>query len=124
MRRKSFFVMIIIMLGAIPAFVARPAAAESMTWTMSSKYDYRVDLSFYSRQANRVWPGNGQVYVLADSRPHAFTIACRPGEEICYGAWPSGGNSTLHWGVGRASAFGCRNCCFVCGESNPTRELE
>jgi len=115
--RKFVYVMICVMMAAAPA------RAADMTWTMSSSYDYKVSLSFYSQDANRVWPGNGEVYVLSDSRPHAFTIACRRGENICYGAWPTGGNSNKYWGVGRANANHCRSCCFICGESNPVREL-
>lgn len=101
----------------------RPAAAADMTWTMRSSYDYKVSLAFYSQDSNRVWPGNGDVYVLADSRAHPFTLACHRGEKICYGAWPTGGNSRIHWGVGRHNEHTCRGCCFICGESNPSRDL-
>ena len=121
--RKRICTLAVAVMGILTVLTARPAAAADMTWTMRSTYDYKVSLAFYSQDANRVWPGNGEVYVLADSRPHAFTLSCRRGETICYGAWPTGGNSSKYWGVGRANAQRCRTCCYVCGEANPSREL-
>lgn len=121
--RKRTGMMLVIALGIMTAFVSRPAAAVDMTWTMRSTYDYKISLSFYSQEAKRSWPGPGEIYVLADSKPHSFKLVCRRGENICYGAWPTGGSSTKFWGVGRDSAHRCKTCCFVCGQSNPSREL-
>ena len=104
-------------------FSARPAAAAEMTWTMTSTYDYQVSVSFYSQSRSRSWPGGDEVYVLKDSRAHPFTLSCQQGEKICYGAWPTGGRTNKYWGVGRANANRCNSCCYICGESNPVREL-
>ena len=121
--RKRIWTMALVVMGVLTVLSSRPAAAVDMTWTMTSTYDYKVSLAFYSQSGNRVWPGGGEVYVLTDSRAHRFTLACRPGETICYGAWPTGGATSKYWGVGRDNAQRCRTCCYVCGEANPTREL-
>jgi hypothetical protein len=109
-------------MGLASAFVAPPASAEDMTWTIKSDYEYKVSLSFYSQNRDHSWPGPGSMYPLDDSRHHQFTLACRDGEQICYGAWPTGGG-TIHWGVGRNNQYHCRSCCYVCGRSNPSVTL-
>ena len=121
--QKCIRTILTIAMIATAIFATRPVHAAEMTWTMRSDYDYKLSLAFYSQSSNRVWPGNGEVYVLSDSRPHSFTLACHRGEQICYGAWPTGGRSTKHWGVGRHNEHRCRGCCFICGEANPSRDL-
>lgn len=124
MRRFSY-VLAFIMLGlGLGLAVAAPpaAAAETMTWTMRSSYDSRVQVEFYSHERKAAWPGNGRAYPLNDSKPHVFKLNCQRGEKICYGAWPTAGGST-YWGVGAKDKHTCKTCCAVCGLDNPTKTL-
>lgn len=105
------------------SFAARPAAAENSTWTVTSTYDYKVSIAFYSQQSNRSWPGGDKVWIIADSRAHEYSLACRPGETICYGAWPTGNDGSRYWGVGRDNANHCKSCCYKCG-ADPNIELD
>lgn len=92
--------------------------SPSLTWRIKSDYPYSVLLGFYSQKRKRAWPGGGQAYVLKDSEVHEFSLSCRWGESICYGAWPKGlPNSS--WGCGYRCKQGCSNCCYPC-KGQPT----
>src|SRR5579883_928541 len=97
------------------AWLPASSFAESMTWTVTSDYEYKVQLEFYSQNRNAAWPGEGRAYDLNDSRAHEFTLNCRSGEKICYGAWATGDAST-YWGVGANGKHSCKSCCGICGE--------
>ena len=120
--RKFLYVSICLLVGFAPVVLARPAAATEMTWTMSSGKPYPINMKFYSRDGDRIWPGNNEVYVLPRGSSRTYTLACRPGASICYGAWPDGNNSK-YWGVGRSLNNACSNCCYTCGQTNPSRNL-
>jgi len=107
---------------AILAGLASAASAENMTWTITSDYKYKVQLEFYSQNRKIAWPGNGSAYSLNDYSAHRFSIACRGGEKICYGAWVTG-DASLYWGVGLNNKHVCRSCCAVCGEADPVKRL-
>ena len=95
--------------------------AATLKWIVQSDYDYAQQLVFYSKTYNRSWPGGGRVYNLTDSDPHTFSLACTPGENICYGAWPDRETDGLQWGVGYKGKLGCSNCCFRCGQGPSVR---
>jgi hypothetical protein len=99
-----------------------PAQADEMTWTITSKYQYKVQVAFYSRTRSHLWPANGQAWGLDDYAPHQFTLSCNAGEKICYGAWATG-DATTYWGVGLDGKQYCSNCCSICGEENPVKTL-
>ena len=62
-------------------------------------------------------------YDLNDYETHSFTLNCRRGEKICFGAWVTG-NASRYWGVGANNRYGCEKCCFVCGAGDyPTQVL-
>ena len=94
-------------------------ADETVTVRVRSNYEYKVQIAFFSQSRSYVWPGPERAYPLDDSRTHEFPLACRTGEEICYGAWVTG-EGTLYWGVGPENNRSCRNCCFVCGDGDRT----
>jgi hypothetical protein len=109
---------------AIITLYSTYATAETMQWGITSTPDYRVQLEFYSQNSQRAWPGNGRAYPLDDYRRHVFTLSCVAGEKICYGAWPTGGDSQgTHWGVGANNAYDCKNCCGICGRDDPEKRL-
>jgi hypothetical protein len=95
-----------------------------MQWGVTSSPDYKVQLEFFSQNSDRAWPGDGRAYALDDYRRHVFNLRCYAGEKICYGAWPTGGDTEgTYWGVGPDNSHSCRNCCGVCGVDNPEKRL-
>jgi hypothetical protein len=98
-------------------------SATSMTWTVKSMYKYRVQIAFYSRARNHEWPGNGQAWDLNDYNDHTYTLNCRRGERVCFGAWVTG-NASKYWGVGFGGKQGCSTCCFICGEQPRPQVLQ
>jgi hypothetical protein len=103
------------------------ARADQMEWTITSDFDYQVQIEFYSQSRNVAWPGNGRAYPLNDYQPHSFTLNCISGEKICYGAWPTGGDThgryRNYWGVGANNQHGCDHCCGICGVDDPDMRL-
>jgi hypothetical protein len=118
--RNALLCLVVAWIGLVGAPTA--ALAENMTWTMTSDYRYKVQVEFYSQNRNTAWPGGGTVYTLNDYSPHKFSLACRGGEKICYGAWATGDAGT-YWGVGINNKHACKSCCAVCGESDPVKRL-
>ena len=70
-------------------------------------------LSFFGDDPNSEWSGDDEACLLDDSTVQRFSLACEPGELICYGAWEDG-DETLCWGVGAEGIEGCDNCRAVC----------
>lgn len=97
--------------------ISGAARADSLRWTLNSDHPNVVDLEFYSQDYNRAWPGNGKVYYIDDYNKHTYTLNCRYGEKICYGAWVRNDEST-YWGVGPDNRYSCSNCCGVCGKGD------
>lgn len=95
------------------ASIAAPASAETLTWRFRSDFAYKLYLEFYSQDYDRAWPGDGQVYVIADYEFHTYNLACSPGELICYGAWTDTGQT--FWGSGWNGRHSCDDCCTTCG---------
>ena len=89
-----------------------PTTTETLTWTFTSNHPNQVQLSFYSQDRNAAWPGGDMAYDLVDWEPHTFTLTCRTGEKICYGAWVKGASD--YWGSGFGDEQACDNCCRTC----------
>jgi len=98
-------------------------SAASMVWTVKSMYQYKVQIAFYARERNHEWPGNGQAWDLNDYNNHTYTLNCRRGEKVCFGAWVTG-NASKFWGVGFGGKQGCPSCCFVCGQQPQPQVLQ
>jgi hypothetical protein len=98
-------------------------SATQQTWTVKSLYQYKVQIAFYARERNHEWPGNGQAWDLNDYNNHNYTLNCRRGEKICFGAWVTG-NASKFWGVGFGGKQGCASCCFVCGQQPQPQVLQ
>jgi hypothetical protein len=97
--------------------------ATQQIWTVKSMYQYKVQIAFYSRERNHEWPGNGQAWDLNDYNNHTYTLNCRRGEKICFGAWVTG-NASKFWGVGFGGKQGCSSCCFFCGQQPQPQVLQ
>lgn len=99
--------------------------AETETWEIRSSYPYKVQLKFYSQDRNAVWPSGGRAYALDDSKMHTFSLNCRAGERICYGAWnvTTRGSGSRYWGVGQNNRKGCTICCWTCGRKGDPRAI-
>jgi hypothetical protein len=97
--------------------ICGPVFADNINWTIRSEHPNVVSLEFYSQEANRAWPGDGEVYMLDDSDNHSFNLQCSSGEQICYGAWVRG-NSDTYWGVGLNNSNRCTDCCYTCGRGD------
>lgn len=90
------------------------SSADSLTWNVQSMYKHKVQIEFYAQGRRHAWPGGNQAYGLNDYDTHTYTLNCRSGERICYGAWVTG-NSSKYWGVGSNNKYSCSNCCATCG---------
>jgi hypothetical protein len=102
------------------------ARAETMEWTVTNGYGYQLQLSFFSQYRSAEWPGQGDAYELNDSAPRTYSLSCRTGEKICYGAWVNGGDRNgryKSWGVGATNEHDCTDCCAICGEEDPAIRL-
>ena len=110
---KFFRPLLLLALLALSGFAAAaPARANTLTFLMKSEYQYTLRLEFYSTKTGLYWPGNGKSWAMDDYDAHTYKLNCTTGEQICYGAWESGG--TLQWGVGYQHSQGCQNCCYTC----------
>jgi hypothetical protein len=89
------------------------AIAADMTWPIQNRAPYEIELQFYSRSRNAVWPGGNRVWYAHPYQRITPTLHCIDGEYICYGAWPTGSHNNF-WGVGRGGNQGCSSCCFNC----------
>jgi hypothetical protein len=74
---------------------------------------YIIYLRAFSANRNFVWPATGG-WVLDDRIQHCVSLACSPGEQICYGGTNNAGTD---WGVGYSNSHGCTACCGVCDNS-------
>lgn len=94
-----------------------PTTTETLTWTFTNHYPRTVLLEFYSQNRDAAWPGGSRGYVLDDRSPRTYSLSCRTGEKICYGAWVERDPST-YWGAGMADEHGCSNCCRICATAD------
>ena len=118
MLRKS--VSIALSMALLPPTLA---FAEGLTFKVRSYHKSQVDIAFYSQQRNHSWPGGDKVWVIKDYEVHSYSLNCRDGEKICYGAWVRG-SSRSYWGAGRCGRQACQSCCFTCnGGETPVMNL-
>jgi hypothetical protein len=84
---------------------------NEVTFSIACDYPYKILIEFYSQHRSVSWPGNNRAYDISDDETHVYTLKCKSGEKICYGAWP---NSSVHWGVGLNDRYHCQDCCAIC----------
>lgn len=128
MKRATMLRMLVAILALLSAWMLNPSSvqAETETWEIRSNYPFKVQLQFYSKDRDAVWPGGGKSYLLYDSKMHEFSLDCRAGERICYGAWnvaTGGKTGTKYWGVGQNNRKGCSDCCWTCGRKGNPRKI-
>lgn len=89
------------------------AQDSTLTFKMKSNHPNKVQVEFYAQSRKHAWPGSTRAYNLDDSQFHTFTLNCRKGEKICYGAWVTG-NQKRYWCVGLNDRYTCTGCCSTC----------
>jgi hypothetical protein len=99
------------------ALSADAARAGELTWRFTNESPYRAQIDFKAEHGNRWWPGRNRAFTLNDGDQHTFSLNCRAGEKICYGAWTAP-HSQYYWGAGPRHDKRCRACCAVCGEGD------
>lgn len=111
-------------LGLALAIVAPSsgAQAQQLTFEMVNDSGRDIQIEFYSEDRNHAWPGGNQAYNLGRAQDNKWTLNCRRGEKICYGAWVKG-NSGVYWGVGLNRKHRCETCCFTCDGGVARRTL-
>jgi hypothetical protein len=77
-----------------------------------------LNLRFFDKTANLVWPANGEVYVLNEpGQQQQFSLQCTTGHQVCYGAsYYSNTDVPAYWGVGIDGTEGCATCCYTCAD--------
>lgn len=116
---RKFSTIIAVVLAAFTMLLGSSAHTQSphnITFKFKSDYQYKVQVKFFSKDRNVVWPGGGQADNLDDSQVHDIKLNCLGGEKICYGGWVTG-NAKLYWGVGADGKRGCESCCFTCNNN-------
>ncbi len=88
-------------------------ANDQITFRVESNHPNIVSIKFFSQDRSHVWPNADEVYLLKDSATHEYVLGCQSGEQICYGAWVRGVEST-YWGVGKSDKHSCESCCYRC----------
>jgi hypothetical protein len=90
--------------------------SHAATFTMTNGTPFNIAIAFYSQtRPGYVWPGSGQAYQLVPNATKPFSMSCKFGEQICYGATFPENPMGTYWGVGFNGANGCDNCCITCG---------
>jgi hypothetical protein len=84
--------------------------AQSATFCFTNNSSYILYVRAFSTSRNALWPANAS-WVLNDRSQRCASLACIPGEQICYGATNGAGGE---WGVGYNATSGCPDCCGVC----------
>lgn len=111
--RSSVFAAVLAFVGAC-FFQSAPVQADQLEFIVESQHPNVVQIEFYSQDYNRSWPGGGSAYNLDDYETKTINLSCRPGEQICYGAWLAG-DASVYWGVGHGDKEQCSDCCYSCG---------
>jgi hypothetical protein len=108
--------------GAFLVVGVQGIRADTLQFHIQNLTPYRMELQFQSETTGGVWPGNGRVYIQADSRTYDYTLACSPREKICFGASARIPQGTYFWGVDGPTRT-CTNCCWICGDDAQLEQL-
>jgi hypothetical protein len=106
-------------LAGLTLGAAAPAQADSITFKVRSFHKFSVDMKFYSKSRNNIWPSATSHWTIKDFNVKDYKLTCVRGERICYGAATSG-SGRMSWGVGLSGKAGCKNCCWTCGGDTTT----
>ena len=92
-----------------------PAFAADMSLYVRNQRPQGVAVELFSRDSDKVWPGNDKVFLIRPKANKSVPISCDNGERICWGAWVNGDDSVTA-GVGPDNDQPCETCCFICTE--------
>ena len=118
----AFAIAIPLAVPAVAPGAGTTAQAAELKFTIRSRAPYTLHLEFYSQDRTHFWPGKPKVYVLKKFKSQRYTLNCRRGEKICYGAWKHN-DDKFDWGVGRGGTDYCSDCCFTCGSKKRKRVI-
>jgi hypothetical protein len=100
---------------------------STMEWTI---YDECVDglaiqARFFDIDNDTYWPANASLTysTTGDLDFVDVVLSCVPGDLVCDGASTVPYDDTVSWGVGLYNTEICDNCCYVCGEDDPTFDV-
>lgn len=96
---------------------------HTLTFNVKSISSYSLSVIFYSDTRPVEWPGSNTEYTLLNHEVHTYSLNCKSGEKICYGAWYTGHNVDTSWGVGPNRSISCTNCCYTCGATTEVIQL-
>lgn len=96
-----------------------PGTPVNLTWRFRNNTGGSVQVKMYARQRGIWWPTATTNWRMDGVGPYSFTISCRAGEKVCYGAWAVG-NTDRYWGAGFQDRHGCESCCYACFEGQTT----
>lgn len=102
-------------MAGVLVVTGQAAGAASLLWNFDNEINSNISIEFYSQDRNHVWPGDGQVYILGPTDgARTYNLECSQGENICYGGWIRGDDSS-YWGSGKNDKESCDGCCAICG---------
>lgn len=107
-----------------PTRVSTNDNGSSLTWEITDgcRDNKGLQIRFFDRANNLVWPSASDVYVVPSGETRVRTLSCRAGASICYGARTDPAGST-YWGVDVDGSKTCETCCTTCRTATTTREL-
>jgi hypothetical protein len=88
-------------------------AADRLEWDISNGSQDQIAVTFFSQNSPSVWLGLNHSFPVKSGARHSISLACTPGELICFGAWVGGKNK--EWGIGYQGRNWCEDCCSYCG---------
>lgn len=96
--------------GRVPGCVAY----GTLVWPFedSCSDGYTTQLRFFDAANGLIWPSNDEVYILEGS--NTYSLRCRTGADVCYGAQPNNPFTNAYWGVGIDGDQSCTDCCYTC----------
>ena len=69
--------------------------AADVTFVMKNAHPNAVRVELYSQDRDHIWPGGEETYYLDDGETKTMSLECEEGENICYGAWIDGDESSV-----------------------------
>jgi hypothetical protein len=112
------FLALVLILGVF----STPAKAAEQRFEITNNHPHIVYFKVFSNRKGKTWewPSTTSSFVL-NRTYHNFSITCRQGERICWGAADK--DHVNYWGRGiKTQSLGCATCCYTCTHGTVIRE--